>query len=85
MMFQIARIHLVVVLTTVIGSPHLPYQSIGSRIVDHVDAGISIGTAVVKKITDIIPTPWDIFGLGKQMLVGLPFEVVAGAIKQICE
>jgi hypothetical protein len=85
-MFRISiEIILIVSQTMVLASPQLPYHGVGRLIVDGMNSGVNIGTAVAKQIGDIIPTPSEIFDFGKQTLLGLPLEVVVGAIKQICE
>jgi hypothetical protein len=65
--------------------PQLPLRNFGKQLVDHVDAGVNIGTAVAKKIPDIIPTPDEILEFSKQSIAGLPFEVAASAINKLCK
>lgn len=66
-------------------NPQLPAKTFGKQILDHIDAGINIGSAVSKKIPDLIPSPEEILEFGKQSIAGLPFEVAASAVNKLCK
>lgn len=43
------------------------------------------GIRLTSKILNFIPTPEAIFNLSKELLVGVPIELVAYAIDQVCK
>lgn len=47
--------------------------------------GAKTGEGLIKKVPDLIPTPENVFNVGKQTLIGLPFELLLSTIDKICE
>lgn len=60
------------------------FGNLGSTITNVVTSGVNTGKAFGSKIPEIIPSPADIFALGKETLLGLPFKSLAKAINQFC-
>lgn len=45
----------------------------------------NVAKGVVEKIPDLIPTPENLYNIGKQTLVGLPFELLIAGIDKLCK
>lgn len=45
----------------------------------------NVAKAVVEKVPDLIPTPENLYNIGKQTLVGLPFELLIAGIDKLCK
>lgn len=55
------------------------------NIEDIAQSAIGVVDGVIHTIPDVIPSPYDIFHLGKNVLVGYPFDVVATAVHTFCK
>uniref|UniRef100_U5EEG1 Putative vitellogenin n=1 Tax=Corethrella appendiculata TaxID=1370023 RepID=U5EEG1_9DIPT len=62
----------------------LDLTSFGKTAQDVAKVGANVAKGVIEKVPDLIPTPNQIFDLSKQAIAGLPVEVVAAAINQVC-
>lgn len=60
-------------------------EDIKNKTEDVLKLGAKTGEGLLKKVPDLIPTPENIYNVGKQTLIGLPFELLLSTIDKICE
>lgn len=57
----------------------------GSYVLDMLEQAINTKIGVIKDIPNRIPGLSDIFEFGKNILIGLPFEIIVNIIHEFCE
>lgn len=56
-----------------------------SLIGDLIRQGIHTAAGAIKSIPKLIPTPKEIFELGKNALIGLPLELALNVFNEVCK
>lgn len=63
----------------------LSFGGIKNKTTDVLKLGAQAGEGIIKKVPDLIPTPENIYNVGKQTLIGLPFELLISGIDKLCK
>lgn len=60
------------------------FDKVASKIGDGVKLGKNVGRGIGSKAVDLVPSIDNIYNIGKQNLLGLPFEVSISVLDKIC-
>jgi hypothetical protein len=52
---------------------------------DVLSLGEKVGIGIIEKIPDLIPTAENLYSVSKQVLIGLPFELLLSGIDKLCK
>ena len=63
----------------------LSVEGVKNKTVDVVKLTGKVAKGIAEKIPELIPTPENLYNIGKQTLVGLPFELLLSGLDKICE
>lgn len=63
----------------------LSFGGIKNTTTDVFKLGKQAGGGIINKVPDLIPTPENIYNIGKQTLIGLPFELLISGIDKLCK
>lgn len=63
----------------------LSFGGIKNKTTDVLKLGAEAGGGIINKVPDLIPTPENIYNIGKQNLIGLPFELLISGIDKLCK